>query len=340
MILLVLALAVPASAMDFTAPEVPQAGQSWMPDRTDSFGQGMLEILREAASALTPELAESGRTCFRLLAAALLLSLLRGAGGMSGRAVSLAGTVAVAGLLLQPTSSMIRLAAETVARLSDYGKLLLPVMTGAMAAQGGVTASAALYAGTAFFDAVLSAAVAGLLVPLIYFFLALSVANAALGEGLLQQLAGFVKWLVTWLLRLILYLFTGYLAVTGVVSGSADAAALRAAKLTISNMVPVVGGILADASETVLVSAGLMKNAAGIYGLLAVTAVWIGPFLKIGVLYLLLKLTGAVCGTLTDGGTARMIQDFSAAMGLLLAMTGTVSLLLMVSTVCFLKGAG
>ena len=35
-----------------------------------------------------------------------------------------------------------------------------------------------------------------------------------------------------------------------------------------------------------------------------------------------------------------MIQDFSAAMGLLLAMTGTVSLLLMVSTVCFLKGAG
>lgn len=79
-----------------------------------------------------------------------------------------------------------------------------------------------------------------------------------------------VKNVVSWSLKTILTVFTTYMTVTGVVSGTTDAAALKATKVTISSVVPVVGGILSDASEAVLVSAGLMKNAAGIYGILAV----------------------------------------------------------------------
>jgi stage III sporulation protein AE len=147
-----------------------------------------------------------------------------------------------------------------------------------------------------------------------------------------------VKWLMTWCLKIILYVFTGYMGITGVVSGATDAAAMKATKLTISGMVPVVGGILSDASEAILVGAGVMKNAAGIYGLLAVISICIQPFLQIGVQYLLLKLTGAVCGVLGCKEISKLIQDFSTAMGLLLAMTGSVCLLLLISIVCFMKG--
>ena len=108
-------------------------------------------------------------------------------------------------------------------------------------------------------------------------------------EEILKKLCGFVKWLSVWILKMILYVFTGYIGITGVVSGPTDAAALKAAKLTISGFVPIVGGILSDASEAVLVSAGVVKNAAGIYGILAIGAVCLGPFLKIGLHYLMLK---------------------------------------------------
>ena len=149
-----------------------------------------------------------------------------------------------------------------------------------------------------------------------------------------------LKGFVSWCLKTMLTVFTTYMSITGVVSGTTDAAALKAAKMTISTVVPVVGGILSDASESVLVSAGLMKNAAGIYGILAVLAVFLEPFLRIGSHYLLLKLTAAVSGIFGSKKMTDLIGDFSTAMGLLLAMTGAACLLLLISTVCFMKGVG
>ena len=107
--------------------------------------------------------------------------------------------------------------------MSEYGKMLLPVMTSALAAQGGVTASAAIYAGTVVFDAVLTQ----LIVPLIYVYLALTAANCALGLDLLKKLRELCKWFATWSLKIVLYVFTGYISVTGVISGTADAAAVK-----------------------------------------------------------------------------------------------------------------
>jgi stage III sporulation protein AE len=242
--------------------------------------------------------------------------------------------------MLLSTNSLLNLAAETVTQISSYGKLLLPVITGATAAQGGLNASAALYTGTAFFNAVLSTAMSQVLIPLVYVYVALTIGNHALGEDLLKKLQEFVKWLITWCLKTILYVFTGYMGITGVITGSADAATLKATKLTISGMVPVVGGILSDASEAVLVGAGVVKNGVGIYGAMAVLSIVIGPFLKMGVQYLLLKATAAVCSVLGTKRITTLVQDFAATMGILLGMTGSCCLLMMISIVCFMKGMG
>lgn len=246
----------------------------------------------------------------------------------------------MASILLTSANSMIHLGAETVTSLSEYGKLLLPVMTAALAAQGGTTASAALYVGTTAFDMLLSSFISKLLVPMVYLYLALAAANSAIGEDVLKKMRDFIKWLVSWLLKTLLTVYTTYMSISGVVSGTTDAAALKTAKVTISSVVPVVGGILSDASEAVLVSAGLMKNAAGIYGILAVLALFLSPFLRIGVHYLILKLTAALCGLFGTKRMTDMIEDFSTAMGLLLAMTGSACLLLLISTICFMKGVG
>lgn len=339
-VLLMFSLAVPASAAELTAPRVPEAGAQLMPENTDSFPSGLTELLREALGQLRPDLKEASRVSLAVIAAVMMVSLLQSFSGSVKTAASLAGTAAIAAGLLLSANSLIRLGSETVTEISEYGKLLLPVMTAAMAAQGGAASSAALYAGTAVFDAVLSSLISGLLVPMVYVFLALAVANGAVGESLLGKMRDLVRSFVSWSLKIILTVFTTYMTVTGVVSGTTDAAALKATKVTISSVVPVVGGILSDASEAVLVSAGLMKNAAGIYGILAVLAVFLSPFLKIGVHYLIIKLTAAVCSIFGEKRLTELIGDFSTAMGLLLAMTGSECLLLLISTVCFLKGVG
>lgn len=339
-ILLVFSLARPAAALEITAPEVPDSGAALMPDQTHSFGDGLLELLQKAVNRLRPDLKEAVRVSISILAAVMIVSILHSFSGITKASAELSGAILIGTVLLYNANSMVRLGTETVHELSDYGKLLYPVMAAAMAAQGGVTSSASLYAGTAVFDAVLSSFISKLLVPMVYFFLALAVANSALGEELLKSLRDMIKNVMSWCLKTVLMVFTTYMSITGVVSGTTDAAALKATKVTISSVVPVVGGILSDASEAVLVSAGVMKNAAGIYGILAVLAIFLEPFLRIGTHYLLLKATAAIAAVFGPKRMTGLIEDYSAAMGLLLAMTGAVCLLLLISTVCFMKGVG
>lgn len=336
--LLLFLLAVPVSASEITAPTVPESGETLMPETAESFGEGLWWIVRQAIGSLQPSVAHASGIALSIIAVVLMESLLKTVQGSESKTLELAGSVAIGMLLLAPSNTMVQLGSETIRELSEYGKLLLPVMTAAMAAQGGTTTSAALYAGTVAFDAVLNAAIARILVPMIYIFLCLAVAGSAIGEENLKKLKDFVKWLATWGLKNLLYIFTGYLGFTGVVSGPVDAAAAKATRMAINGVVPVVGGILADATDAVLVGAGVMKNAAGVYGLLAIIAVWIGPFLRIGIQYLVLKLTAAICGVFGSEHTTTLIGDFSSAMGLLLAITGAMCLLLLVSTVCFMRG--
>ncbi len=337
-VLLVYSLALPANALDMEAPEVPKSGSALMPEETASFGSGLWELLQKGIKQVRPDLAEASEICVSVVVCVLVVSLIHAFSGRVKIITEMTGTAAVASLLLRSANSMIQLGGQTVWELSEYGKLLYPVMTAALAAQGGVTSSTALYVGTAIFDTALGSLIARLLVPMVYCFLAVSVANSASGENVLKKIGDLIKNTMSWCLKTMLTVFTTYMGITGVVSGTTDAVALKATKVTISSVVPVVGGILSDTSEAILVSAGLMKNAAGIYGILAILAVFLDPFLRIGSHYLLLKLTAALCGIFGAKPMTGLIEDFSAAMGLLLAMTGAVCLMLLISTVCFMKG--
>ncbi len=338
--LICLLLISPVQALEITAPAVPDGAEAYMPEDTNDLLSGLLALLGKAIEAVRPDLKEAARVCLGLTATVVLVSLLESMSEQVKKAAALAGTAAISTTLLLCTNSMIPLGKQTIQEMSEYGKLLLPVMTAAMAAQGGTATSAALHAGTALFSTVLSNLISTVLVPMVYLFLALCIANSATGEALLKRIRDLIKWVVSWCLKTLLTLFTGYMGITGAISGTADAAALKAAKAAVSTAVPVVGGILSNTTETVLVGAGLLKNAAGIYGIFAVLAICVEPFLKIGIHYLMLKITAAICAIFGSKELTELIGSFSEAMGLLFAMTASVCVLLMISTVCFLKGVG
>ena len=338
-IMLVFLLTQPVVATEFLAPEVPESGRELMP-QTDSFGDGLSQMLKGLLPKIRPDLAEATRVSLSLIAIVLMISLVHLVSSRVSLVSDFAGAAGISTILLLSANSLVRLGTQTITEMSEYGKLLLPVLTAAMAAQGGITSSAALYAGTALFNTVLNGLISNLLVPMLYLFLALAAANSALGEDMLKRMRDTLKGFVSWCLKIILTVFTTYMSITGVVSGTTDAATLKATKVTISTVVPVVGGILSDASEAILVSAGLAKNAAGVYGILAILAVFLGPFLRIGAHYLILKATAALCAIFGTKRTTELIGDFSSGMGLMLAMTGAACLLQLISTVCFLKGVG
>lgn len=329
----------PAFATEYTAPVAPEDAQEFLPQHSASFSEDLWYIVRKAIDTFMPSLSEAAGSCVSVLTICLFVSMMRGLNGLSARTVELIGALGVTTALLLPSNSLISIGINAIESISEYGKLLIPVITASLAAEGGSVTSASLYTGTILFNTIITVAITKLFVPMLYAYIAISIAKSFIGESMLESIHKFLKWLMTWVLKISVYIFTGYLGITSVITGKVDAAAVKAAKIAITGSIPVIGNVISDASETILVSASLMKNAVGTYGLLVIIALWIGPFLKIGAQYLTLKITGAVSDVFGSKQIVSIINDFTSAMGFVVAMTGTLCLLFFVSIVCFMKGA-
>ena len=324
-------------AEGFTAPNVPESGKALMPNAS-TLSEGLSMILQDVIPLIRPDLYEASKVCLAVIAAVMITSVIQSFSKSQKEVCAIAGTASIAATLLLSANSMIRLGSDTVVEMTEYGKLLIPVMTAALAAQGAIGTSAALYTATMGIISLIGTAMSKLLLPMIYLFLALAIASGATGQDMLKQFRNMLKDGISWFLKTVLTIFATYMGLTGIISGTTDNTAAKITKAAISSVVPVVGGILSDASESVLVSAAMTKNAVGLYGLFAILAVFLNPFIKIGCHYLLLKATGAVCAIFGSKTMTELIGDFSTAMGLLLGITGSVCLLLLISTICFIRG--
>lgn len=304
----------------------------------DDFSGGVAQIFSKAMAENKPTMVQAAALAAIVIGVVLLCGTLTTVHETDGiQPVAIVGALGISAACAFEFQAMIQLGAETVQRLSDYSMLLLPAMASATVASGGVTSAATLYTGTVLFTNILSVLVAKLLVPMVYLYIGVATANAAMDNRLLDSIRDFIGWLISTSLKAILYIFTGYITISGIISGTTDAVSVKATKLAMGNMIPVVGGIISDASETVVVSAAILKKSIGIFGMLAVLAFCITPFLRIAVHYLILKVTKAVCGTVGRKSHVELVGDLSKAMGFLLGMTGTCALMLLISTVCSLK---
>lgn len=247
--------------------------------------------------------------------------------------IPLAGALAIAASVSADLTQSIGLGKEIITNLDVFSKGLLATITAASSALGQPASSAAKYMATIFFSDILITIISRVLLPIVYAYVAAVTANAALGENTLAKLGSFLKWLCVTILTTILTAFTTYLAVTGIITGSADAVTLKTTKMILSNAIPVVGKILSDASETVLASARILRNSVGIFGMIGVLAVCLIPFLHLGIQYLLFKLTGAVSSPLSEGRLSKLIDDLAGAFGLILGMLGACAILVLISIV-------
>lgn len=300
------------------------------------FIDSVVTLITNALGKITDSVQMGLRTSGILLIIALLCSICSTLSPQHS-ICTVVGALGICTAVLGSMESMIQLSRETVAQLTEYSGLLLPVMASAMAVSGNPVTAGGLQALTALFAQLLMRIISNLLIPGVYLFLALAAGEAAMESTVLGEIREFLSWIIGKTLRILMYIFTAFLSLTGVISGNADALTIKTTKAAVSGMVPVVGNILSDASETLLASAATLKNAVGVIGMIAVLGIVILPFLRVATQYLIMKITAACSGTVALKSHTALLKHISTAMGLLLGMTGTCAILFLISGVCYLK---
>ena len=342
LLLCLLALTVEARAAEVpkdVTDALPEQSEELMEDTDASdaqgFAAGVSRILEKMGGKAGDILRQRVRGAASILLVVVLCGAIdgfsQGTGGKAAAFLPMAGALSVTLLTAGSLDSLIGLGAETIGELNRFSKALLPTLAAATAASGAVTTATVQQVTTVFFVDLLLNLVDGLLLPMVYLYTGALAAAACLPESRLGAIAEGLKKILTWILTTALLVFTVYLSVARVISGAADGAAVRVTKAAISGVVPVVGGIIAEASETVLVGAGMLKNTVGLMGMLAILAACAYPFLQLGVQYLLYKLTAFLAAAIGAPGLCKLIDGLGGAFGLVLGMTGACALLLLVS---------
>ncbi len=330
---------LPAAVTDAVPPEAAELLED-IGDTAEheTLWTGLGELWRAACGYVRTALESRVSGAAVLLGVVLLCSMAESffaavEGASVPKFVPMAGALAVTLTAAGDFRQMMGLGVETMEQLDVFAKALLPTLAAATAAGGGYVTAGARQVATVFFTNLLISVIRKLLLPLLYGCIAAAAADALVPGHSLQKLGEGLRKCTAWVLTAMMLAFTGFLSVTGAVTSAADALTVQLTRSAIAAAVPVVGSIISEATGTVLAGAGMLKSAVGVFGLLAVLAICLTPFITMAMQYLLYKLAAFLAGTVTEEPLGDLIDALGSAFGLMLGMTGSCALALLISII-------
>lgn len=293
-------------------------------------------ILNKAVSLVLGEIVN----CKALIADILLIAVASGvlgalensfAGGDSRDVASFACFTLAAISISRLITQAVGYGIDVVDRMCGFITKICPALAILMVSSGAAVSAnsfSPVLSGAAY---IISFVIQKFIVPLVYLGAVLGIVNNLTDKIQLANLNNLIKSFSKWILTAVLTVFTGINAIYGFSVPVLDAVSLKAVKFTVGSCVPVVGGLVADAAETVLGGAKLMKNAVGTAGIITLVTICLVPIAKIAAIIILLKLAAVFAEPICDRRISAMLADAAAPVTIVFSMVIAVAMLFIIS---------
>ena len=249
----------------------------------------------------------------------------------TGKIFSAVSVIGMASAVILPISQRITESASLIQKMSEFLLSFLPVYTGVVTASGKPLSATAYNASLVGMAQVISQLAATVFIPLLGIYLALCLMGSTSACIQVDGIANAVKKTVIVALTCCLTLFVGLLSVQGSVAAAADTVALKTVKFAAGTFLPVVGGAISDAMNTVQGCLGLVRSCVGGFGILAILASFLPPVISILLMQLALWLSAGAADTLHVSPLASLLRSASSVLSLLLGILLVFAILFIVS---------
>ncbi|MGI5891376.1 MAG: stage III sporulation protein AE [Bacillota bacterium] len=245
----------------------------------------------------------------------------------------------LAAIAISSFSISLNVAKEAVETMSGFLYAVLPLLMMLLAAMGGITSVGILHPSILFALTVLMNIMSSVIFPLIYFSAILRLVSHISPKFNVNKLAGLFKDISLGFMSIGVSVFIAFMGIAGMATAAMDGLAVKAAKTASGIFIPVVGRSLADAMDSVLGTALVLKNGIGVVGIIAIFLICAMPAAKILVQVIIFRLAAAVVQPLGDNQLADALSGLSNALLLLFAAVAVCGLLFFfVLAICI--GAG
>lgn len=249
-------------------------------------------------------------------------------------------TVMTAVILTVPSmESCIKNSAATLKNGSEFMLCYVPVFAGISAAAGNAASSLSYNAIVLLIAEAAVKIASDMLMPVISVCMAMNIIDAVNPTFSLSSVTGLMKKITTLFLGFGMTVFTGLLSIQSIVGASADTLGVKAAKFVVSNFVPVVGSAVADAYSTMRSGLGLLRGAAGAFGIIALCVTLLPPVLETLCLYLAMTAGEAAAEMFGVKELGTFFKGAASVLSLTAAVLACFGVMFVISTV-ILMAAG
>ncbi len=226
--------------------------------------------------------------------------------------------------------------------LSELSGAVTPLAAAVTAAGGQLTLGAVLSASLSLLYALFENLNAWLLLPVVRVGFVWGVLAALSPDLRAEGVAQWIRQLFTWAITA-LAVFCGFvISVQSVIARSADSLSVRTVRFALANSIPLIGGAISDALTTATGALRVIRSACGAWSMAAVLAAILPLLVRLLLTRFVLGVAEAASSLLGVERAGRILGEFGACVGCMLAMTALSSLLmiLVLALLCGLGGGG
>lgn len=316
----------------------------WQQLKEGNLSFDLKSLLYLLVSIFFKEVAASGAFLGQLIVLAvicLILSNLKNAFDKGNIALLSNGIVylVLIGLAIGSFSIAVSVATKAMDSMSSFLYALMPLLMTLLAAIGGLTTVSVINPMILAAISLMMFLMKNIIFPLIYFSAILRLVSNISPNFNVDKMAGLFKDISMGIMSVCLTVFITFLGLSGLASASMDGLAVKAAKSATGVFIPVVGKSLADALDSVLGTALVLKNAVGILGVVVILLICAMPAIKILAQVLIYRLAAAIVQPLGETQLANALSGIAGSLLLLFAAVTVCGLLFFFAIVITL-GAG
>ncbi|WP_427339193.1 stage III sporulation protein AE [Caloranaerobacter sp. DY30410] len=231
------------------------------------------------------------------------------------------------------------LANKAIDEMVLFMQALLPILITLLLAVGGIT-SAAIFKPIIFGSvSIMSTLMKNVILPLIFFSAVIGIISKLSDKVQISKLSSIIRQITTTILGMLLTVFLGIMSIHGVTTSKLDGVTIKTAKFAVDSFIPIVGGFLSEAIDTVISCSLLLKNAIGVIGLILIFMICAIPIVKIISLILIYKFTTVIIEPISDSRIIECLNEISKSLLMIFAVISSVGIMFFIA-VTIIVGAG
>ncbi len=220
----------------------------------------------------------------------------------------------LAAIALNSFSLAMTSARDAIAQMSDLIYATLPLLLPLLIALGGVSTVAFLQPALLFAISLIMDLMRNFIFPLLYFSAILRIIGHISPKFNIDKIAGLLKDVALGIMTIATTVFIAFLSISGIASSSFDGLAIKAVKSASGIFIPIVGRSLADALDSVLGTALMLKNVIGLIGALAIILICAWPAIAILAQVIIYRLAAAILQPLGEEQLSSVLSGLSQSL--------------------------